>query len=61
MAGTLLPMQGAWVLSLVRELGSPMPQGAAKNLEKKNQSQKSYDGSSIKLHDGSMICEQRSA
>ena len=35
MAGTLLPMQGAWVLSLVRELGSPMPQGAAKNSEKK--------------------------
>ena len=35
MAGTLLPMQGTWVLSVVRELGSPEPQGAAKNLEKK--------------------------
>ena len=35
MVGTLLPMQEAWVLSLVKELGSPMPQGAAKNLGEK--------------------------
>ena len=32
---TLLPMQGAWVWSLVRELRSHMPQGEAKRLKKK--------------------------
>ena len=31
-----LPMQEAWVRSLVRELRSHMPWGAAKNLKKKN-------------------------
>jgi len=30
---TVLPLQGAWVPSLVRELRSRMPHGMAKNLK----------------------------
>ena len=32
-----LPMQGAWVQSLVRELGSQMPRSTAKKKKKRNQ------------------------
>ena len=33
----MLPLQGVWVQSLVRELRSPMPCGMAKNIKIKNE------------------------
>ena len=36
---TMLPLQGAWVQALVRELGSHMPPGAAKKKKRNAHSQ----------------------